>query len=218
MNFMKNFALKFSFFALSIFIFCAVKVSAQMCGKFKETIIVQDEKGKPIDTAVVQFLPITKDETRGKQFTRSETDRSAFEIEYQEGHSVKEFHKLIVSADGYKTAENEMKFYSCQRLRVIVKLPKNDSSKSPVWEFDNEVAVAIKDENDKGINGVKVSILKDGKVLRSIKPDFDSAGFSEKTGEYIFRLEKDGYQTEDIKVDLTKIGNVRIETKLKLKN
>jgi hypothetical protein len=188
-----------------------------MCGKFKETVIVQDQKGKPIETAVVQFLPITKDETLGKQFTRSETDRSVFEIEYLEGHRVRKFHKLIVSADVYKTAENEMKFYSCERRQIIVKLPKTDSAASPVWELENDVQIIAKDENDKDVNGIKVSVLKDEKVLKSKKSNFDRIGFRLKSGEYILRLEKDGYQTEDIKVDLTKIAQVNLTVNLKSK-
>lgn len=214
---MKICAVKIFLFAFYIFIFCAVNADAQMCGKFRETIVVQDEKGKPIETAVVQFLPITKDETLGKQFTRSETDRSVFEIEYQEGHSVREFHKLLVSADGYKTAENEIKFYSCERRRILVKLSKSDSASSSVWEIENDVQVIAKDENDKAVNGIKVSVVKDGKVLKSKKSEFDRVGFTLKGGEYILRIKKDGYQTEDAKVDLTKIAQVYFTVNLKSK-
>ena len=88
----------------------ASNANGQACGRFRIEIVVQTETGKPLETAVVQFLPITKDETRGRQFVRDETERSRFSIEFIEGQSVREFHRLIVSADGYKRAENEIKF------------------------------------------------------------------------------------------------------------
>ena len=101
-----------------IFIFCVLfllfgglQINAQLCGKYKVTIEVLDENDKPINNAVVQFLPITKDETRGKQFVREENDLSKFSVEYFEGQSISKFHKLIVSADGYKAAENRDKIY-----------------------------------------------------------------------------------------------------------
>ena len=163
------------------------------------------------------FCRSRKDETRGKQFVREENDLSKFSVEYFEGQSISEFHKLIVSADGYKTAENEIKFITCNRLLIQVKLPKNDSAEIPVWNFENSVTLSTEDENGKEINGVKISVIKDGKVIEEKDSKYYGIGFEIKNGEYIFRFEKDGYQTKEIKADLTKIGDLKITVKLKLK-
>lgn len=215
---MKNFALKIVVFAFSIFVFCTVKATAQACGVFSQTVFVQDEKGRPLEMAVVQFLPITKDETYGKQFTRSESNRSSFELKFQEGQSVKEFHKLIVSADGYKTAENEIKFFSCSGNQIKVKLPKTDSSASPVWEFENRIMISTNDEDGKGVKGVRLSIFEDGKILTTQKMEYYGTGFDMKNGKYVFRFEKDSYETENIEVDLTEIERVDINVSLKSEN
>lgn len=145
--------------------FLSLSANGQMCGGYSITVFVQDAEGKPIDNADIQFLPITKDETRGKKFVRDEKDFSRFSIQFTEGDSVNDFHKLIISADGYKTAENEIKFGSCRRREIKVKLPKANSAAVPVWEFSSSILFNIRDANGKPISGIKATVEKDGKYL-----------------------------------------------------
>lgn len=190
---------------------------AQACGKFSVNIIVQDESGKPVDNAIVQFLPITRDETYGKQFVRDKSEPSRFSIEFFEGQGVKEFHKLVISADGYKTAENEIKFPSCRGPYVTVKLPKKDSAAAAVWNFKNLIMVETQDVDGEPVSGVKVIIKKDGKIVEEETMEYFGSGFTLLNGEYVFRFEKDGYQPQEIKVDVMKIAGQEIKTKLEPK-
>lgn len=192
-----------------------LSANGQACGKFKVMVSVEDAEGKPVNNAVVQFLPITKDETLGKQFVRDEGELSKFSIEFIEGQSVKEFHKLIISADGYKQAENEIKFYSCRKPDITVKLPKKNSAATPVWNFTNSIMVSTEDVNGKGVSGVKVTILKDGKIVKTEELEYFGSGYTLPNGEYVFRFEKEGYQPQEIKADMTKIADADIKTKLK---
>lgn len=196
-----------SIIAILFVLFCAANVDAQMCGKYRVGLVVLDERGKPINNAVVQFLPITNDETRGKSFERDEKDSSKFSVEYLEGHSLEEFHKLIVSADGYKTAEIEFRFYSCSGLRMQVNLPHAKSAAPPVWLPKNEVSFYISDDNNRQFAGVEISIFKNGEFLKKIRSKSGGIGTNLDFGNYTFKLEKKGYQTEELTADLTKIEN-----------
>jgi hypothetical protein len=203
---------------LSFFLaFFSLSASGQMCGKFKVIVSVQDAEGKPIDNGVIQFLPITKDETLGKQFVRDKTDLSTFSVQFTEGESVTAFHKLIVSADGYQTTENEIKFYSCLGPRITVKLSKKDSIAAPVWEFANSIMIETKDSGGKALSGTKIIIKKEGKIVGTKEAEYYGLGFSLPNGEYVFRIEKEGYDPQEIKVDMTKIADVNVTTSLKPK-
>ena len=206
-------------FLLVLIIVCAGFVGetkAQMCGKFRIGVSVQNADGEPIDNAVIQFLPITTDETFGKSFVRDQMELSKLTIQFTEGQSVKNFHKLIVSANGYKTAENEIKFYSCRGSNIIVKLPKSDAAAAPVWEFSNSIMIETQDAGGKEISGVKLTVLQDGKIIGSKEIEYYGVGFDIPNGKYVLRLAKKGYQTREIKVDLTKIADVDVTAKLKL--
>lgn len=201
---------------LFIFSYFFAAADAQRCGNYSVEVIVQDESGKPVDTAVVQFVPITKDETQGKQFVRDESERSKFSIQFAEGSGVWDFHKLIVSADGYKTAEKEIKFRSCEGPVIKVRLPKKDSESVPFWDFKNFIRVETLDADGNYLNGVKVTIKKDGKILEEAA-EYSGTGFSLAPGPYTFRFEKEGFEPVEIKMDRTQIGELYMPVRLKRK-
>lgn len=176
-------------------------VDAQMCGKYRVSLEITDENNKPVNDAAVEFFPITKDETRGKQFVRDEKDFSKFSVEYLEGQNTEELHKLVVSAKGYKTAETKFRFDSCQRLRMQVKMPEVKSSALPIWSPKNQVFLAAFDENRKMIKDVRISIIKGGKILKTVYSKIGGGGVDLDYGKYVFRFEKKGFQTENINLD-----------------
>jgi len=197
------------------FVFTA---DAQVCGKYRVTLQIANEKNKPVNDAAVEFLPVTKDETLGKRFVRDEKDFSKFSVEYLEGQDLEELHRLIVSAKGYKTAEVKFRFNSCQRLQMQVRLPKENSSALPVWNPKNEVFFAAFDENRQMIKNVRISIIKDGKVLKKVNSKIGGSSVELDSGRYVIRFEKKGYQIEDVELDAEGIvPPTSIEPDLKFK-
>lgn len=96
--------------------------NAQACGKFDLLIDVQNQAGEPIDSASVQLVPINKDEIAEKVFQQNGVKLSRFVLGLSEGQQLREFHRLIISADGYKSAENELKIVSCEGKNIKVQL------------------------------------------------------------------------------------------------
>lgn len=197
------------FITMFFLLFSAANADAQMCGRYRVGLIVLNEKNQPINDADVRFLPITKDETLGKRFVRDGKDFSKFWIEFQEGQSLKEFHKLIVSAKGYKTAETRFRFYSCRRLQMQVKLPKSAARAQPAWTPANEFGFYISDEDRRRLEGVKISIFKDGEFLKTLYSKIGGVGLKLDFGEYVFKFEKKGYRAEEVNFDATAIDNPR---------
>jgi hypothetical protein len=101
-------------FLLFIFICFAAGANAQVCGQFTTTLMVKTEDNKAVENSVVQLVALGKDETKNKTFVRDETDRSKFSITFNEGHVMSGKYKIIVSADGFETAEKEVGFPHCK--------------------------------------------------------------------------------------------------------
>ena len=131
---MRQISLKIFFFIIVGFTF-AIQVNAQLCGTYTTTLNIKDFNNKPVENAVVQLLPIEKDETRGKTFVRSEKDLSKFSITFNEGHEISAKYKLLISADGYETFEKVIKFPHCRaqvfdfQLKADKNLSSNDLSR-----------------------------------------------------------------------------------------
>ncbi len=195
----------------------AVNASAQACGSFRIEITVGTLTGQPIENAEVQFLPITTDETFGRKFVRNPTDRSRFSAEFEEGRSAREFQRLIVSAKGYKTAANEIKFYSCSKLRIAVSLAANSSAGASEWSFTNWLTVETADESGGRVDGTKITVMRAGEVVRSEFIEYSGTRIELPNGEYTVRIEKDGYETEEIAADLSRIADVKVRSILKPK-
>ena len=196
-----------------LFLALVSQANAQACGKYYVNITVQNEDGKPVENADVKLLPITKDETRGKIFVRDKTNLSLFSIDYPEGHSFGSLHKLIISAEEFKSSENKISFSSCQNRDVIVKLARSNSAQSAVWQFENSVNIVVVSDG-KYLNDVKMTISADGKKSEEMDMKFGSAYFHLPNGEYNFRFEKSGYQTKEVKVDLTPVSGKYLKVEL----
>ena len=199
---------------LPILFFALVsQANAQACGKYYVKITVQNENGKPVENADVKLLPIKKDETRGKNFVRDNANLSLFSIDYPEGYSFSSFHNLIISAEGFKPAENKITFSSCQNREVVVKLARSNSAQSAVWQFENSVNIQVVGDG-KYLDDVKLTISASEKESEVIDMKFGSAYFRLPNGEYNFRFEKLGYQTKDVKVDLTPVSGKYLKVEL----
>jgi hypothetical protein len=114
---------------LSIFVFAAFAgaANAQLCGTYTTTLEIKSEDDKAIETAVVQLIPLKENETRNKSFTRDESDRSKFSITFNEGHIIYAKFRIIVSADGFETAEKEIKFPHCKDQTFEIKLKAGEN-------------------------------------------------------------------------------------------
>ena len=189
---------------------------AQACGTYHININLQNENGKPIETnAVVRLSPLEKDETRGKNFVRDNANLSLFSINYPEGYSFESFHKLTISADGFKPTENKVRFTSCQDRDVVVILAKANSATKAVWEFKNNIDVQVVGGDGKNLDNVKLTIIDSEKNSENIEMKFGSSYFHLPNGEYNFRFEKSGYQIEEMKVDLTPLSGKHLKVELK---
>jgi hypothetical protein len=117
-----------------MFVFAAFvgAANAQLCGTYTTTLEIKSEDDKAVENAVVQLIPLKENESRNKSFTRDETDRSKFSITFNEGHIIYEKYKIIVSADGFETAEKEIKFPHCKDQTFEIKLKKIKAENSTI--------------------------------------------------------------------------------------
>lgn len=160
-------------FLLFIFTCFAAGASAQVCGQFTTTLMVKTEDNKSVETSVVQLVPLGKDETKNKTFVRDETDRSKFSITFNEGHLILGKYKIIVSADGFETAEKEVGFPHCkhQYFEFNLKAVKSNEAILTGTVFDANGAV---------IPGVKVIAVNQKGEKFETKTD--------ENGEYNLKL------------------------------
>ena len=190
--------------------------SAQACGKFDVVVEVQNEAGEPIDNAFVQLTPITKDETTGKVFELNKGKLSNFMLELTEGQQLREFHRLIISADGYKTAENALKIVSCDNKNIKVKLVKNGATGEAVWNFYNRIVIQVTDVNNTNIEKTRLTVMQGEKITTQllIENGYLSITFF-PNGIYDFQLKAKGFQTAQFKVDSSKIAGQDLKFQLK---
>ena len=187
--------------------------NAQPCMRFSIVVNVQNEAYEPIANAIVQLMPITRDETAGKIFVRNEEN---FTLELLEGQQLSEFHRLIISADGYKTAENKLKIVSCDNNTIKVKLVKNGSTGEAAWNFSNRIVVKVADESNKSIEKTWMTVTQDGKYVSSfvIENGYLNIRFF-PNGIYNVQLKAKGFETKQFMVDWLKIAEQNLKFNLK---
>ena len=190
---------------------------AQRCGKWKIEVEVQTTAGEPLESAVVELLQITVDETKGERFVILPGSPSTFRIEFSEGHSIENFHRLLVTADGHKPAELEMRASSCESRELSVSLPTTDVHITPVWGFVNRINVQAKDTNGKNLSGFKLKVMLDDDGFRSEFFEYYGGSITLPNGAYVFRFEKEGYEPQDVEVDASKLSDLQIIAELKEK-
>ena len=204
----------------STFLFFAlfVKANAQACGTYSVTITVENEQDKPVTNAVVKLLPIEKDETDGKKFVRDKSNPATLSISFQEGHSFKTFHKLIISAPGFKRSENKVRFTSCEKRNVIVKLAPLKSASAAIWQFENEIDIQVFGGDGKTLRDVKMQIIAEKREPENIDMgEWGSAFRTLPNGIYRFRFEKPGFETKEVTSDLRPLADEHLKVELKPK-
>jgi hypothetical protein len=199
---------------LSVLCLASSDVNAQACGRYYVSVSVQDLNGKPIKDASVMLRPITVDETKGEQFSRDKADASALSTSFSEGHSFKEFHKVVVTAKGYRTAENQIKVLSCQSRKIIVKLAPAGSPNSAVWQFENNVFIQAVGPDGKGVENAELTVIDEKKNTAPQEMKYGFASFELPNGKYTFRIHADGYLNKEIEADLTTIANFDLKVQL----
>ena len=193
-----------------------LQAAAQLCGKYTTVLTLTTADGKPVTNAVVQLLPLGKDETRGKTFVRDENDLSVFSIFFYEGHQLSSKYKLLISADGFKTFETELKFPHCKQRDFALKLEnKNSDAKNTFVEMKEITFWSVNAEN-KGINGVKVSVISEkDEMIEEISNEDGRTIFKVLNNrKYKVRFEKDGYKSKEIEVDLSKKSHISMNVEL----
>jgi hypothetical protein len=190
--------------------------NAQACGKFSVVVDVQNESGKPIGIAVVQLKPINIDETNSRVFERDRLKPSKFMMAFLEGQELREFHRLIVSADGYKSSENELKIVSCDNKYITVKLVEINSRSEAIWNFYNRIVVQVADENNQNIEKSWLTVTRDGKDVSVflIENGYLNIKFF-TNGVYDAQLKAKGFQNIQFKVDSTKVAEQTLKFRLK---
>jgi len=201
------------FFAILFLVFSG-KASAQACGEYEISVAVRDERENPVKNASVKLEPIEKDETRGQNFVRDKADASLFSISYPEGYSFQKLHKLIVTAPGFKTAENKALFISCEKRDVSVKLARAKSASAAVWSFNNRFNLYVVGPDGKGVDGVKMTLLDGEKVVAEKNMEYGIEYFNLPNALYRIRFEKTGFETKEIEVDLTPLADKFLKVEL----
>jgi hypothetical protein len=205
-------------FLAVLFFALFVKADGQACGTYAVNIMVEDEQGKPVKNASVKILPIDRDETDGEKFVRDKTKPATFSISFPEGHSFETFHKLIISAPGFKRSENKVRFLSCEKRDVIVKLAALKSTSSAVWKFENEIDIRVFGGDGKSLPGVKMQIIAENREPETIDMgQWGSAFLTLPNGIYRFKFEKPGLETKEVTSDLTPLANEYLKVELKPK-
>lgn len=156
-----------------VFVSFAGVANAQLCGQFTTTLTVKSEENKAIENSVVQLLPLGKDETKNKTFVRDENDRSKFSVTFSEGHMVSGKYKVIVSADGFETAEKEIAFPHCKDQNFEFKLKAIKANTAIL-------SGTVYDANGAVIPGAKVT------AVNSKGEKFETR--TNVSGEYILKL------------------------------
>jgi hypothetical protein len=205
-------------FSIVLFFALFVKANAQACGTYYINITVEDEQNQPVKNASVKLLPIEKDETEGKKFVLDKAEPSKFSISLQEGHDFKTFHKVLISAPGFKESENKVRFISCENRNVVVKLAPLKSASEAIWQFENEIDIQVFGGDGKTLPGVKMQILGEKREPENIEMgQWGSAFLTLPNGKYRFKFEKPGYETKEITADLTPLANEHLKVELKPK-
>ena len=189
-------------------------INAQACGRYYVSVSVQGLDGKPVKNALVKLEPITTDETKGEQFVRDKADPSAFSVSFSEGHSFKEFHKVVVTAAGYQPVEKQIKVLSCQGKHIVVKLAPKGSSSNAVWEFANNVYIDVFNPEEKHIEGATLTVLDDKGKQVPEEMTFGFALFDLPNGKYTFRIQAPGFLDKEVEADLTTIANFYLKVQL----
>jgi len=148
--------------------------NAQVCGQFTTTLVVKTEDNKAVENSVVQLVPLGKDETKGKTFVRDENDRSKFSVTFNEGHLMLGKYKVIVSADGFETAEKEIGFPHCKHQYFEFELK---AAKAPNQAI---LTGTVFDRNGAVIPGTKIT------AVNSKGQKFETQ--TNEDGEYILEL------------------------------
>jgi hypothetical protein len=190
---------------------CVHTASGQACGAYYITVSVKDGAGKPVKNARVLLRPIEKDESGGRQFARDKEDPSTSSLKLSEGISFKFFHRISVSAPGFRSADLDAKFLSCASRTVVVKLGK---TRPAVWQFTNTVEVEASASGSKKIDGLKLTVIDSQGRSKDVPVQTWFAFVDLSNGEYIFRLSAPGYETVEEKVDLTRLENKTLKVEL----
>lgn len=184
---MKSFSLKLIFVSALAFAF-AIQTNAQLCGKYSTTLQIKTAEGKPIENAVIQLLPIEKDETKGKTFARDEKDYSKFSIWFFEGHQLTANYKLMISADGFKTLEKKIRFPHCERQTFEMQLEAKSQTEPAILSgtvFDDKGAV---------IPQTKISFTDSkGKVFKTFTNDDGVYSIELSEGKYKVEFNKENF-------------------------
>lgn len=141
-----------------VFIGFVAEANAQLCGQYTTTLIIKSDDNKSVENAVVQLLALEKNETKNKTFVRDENDKSKFSVTFNEGHLIPGKYKIIVSADGFETAEREIGFPHCKHQTFEIKLKTSKAQNQSVLTgtvYDPSGALVLKTKvtakNEKGV-------------------------------------------------------------------
>jgi PEGA domain len=196
----------------------AVNADAQACGAYYINVSVQDTAGKAVSNAKVDLKPIEKDESAGKNFARDAKEPSRFTLQLSEGQDSQFFHKIVVSAPGYNSAETQLKFHSCANRLAVVNLVKAGSPATAVWHYQNTVEIQVAGKDGENIDGLKLTVIDVHGKEETVPTQKWFAFFDLPNGEYTLRIEVPGYQTLNEKLDLKPLADVSLKLQVTKKN
>lgn len=188
-------------FLLIIGLFLTIEINAQLCGKYGATFNVKTIENKPVENALVQLLPLEKDETREQSFVQDDKELSKFQITFLEGHQITTKYKLLVLADGFETFEKEIKFPHCKqqtfdiKLKIIKKINSAILSGS-VYDANGYLITQAKitATNEKG-EKFETQTNEDGTYILNLPYNpYDGGDYKYKVSKYEIIVEKWGFE------------------------
>lgn len=198
--------MKFLQVLLILFVGLVFETNAQLCGQYGTTLKVSDEAGNPMPNPKFEITPLQgKNELLGKTFVRDDYyPPPSYMISFPEGYQIRGKYRVVVSAKGYTTAQKELEFPHCSRIKYEVVLkPQRTESVSFFLEL---VQISGELWTGKKRNGL-VNLTATDSTGKTYKTKADKNGtymLDLPLGKYTFLYEKSGYET-------LKVENVNIE-------
>ncbi len=184
--------LKILFF---IFICFIVQTNAQLCGTYGTTLKIKDETGKPVLNPQFVINSLQKKNFFGGNGFEKQPGSTDFKITFSEGFEVSGEYNVKVSAKGFKSAEKELTFPHCRRMKYEVSLASAKSASKSVFRQ----LVEIRGElwSGKNRNGAVnlTATAADGKIYKTKTDENGTYALDLPLGNYTLVYEKAGYET-----------------------
>lgn len=190
---------KLSFiFAFFLIIFAAAEANAQLCGKYRTTLVVKTAAGAPVRNATIKVTPVAdQNKIFGGEFRAEKIGSERLYAEFGEGYKVKGKYSVVVSGVGYTDASGEFNFPHCaSRVFAVTLQPKQSGESSTIERLVIMRGETFDDEKTRIVGVSITAVAAEGeKAFRARVDPFGRFAFEIAPGNYTLTYAKKGYKT-----------------------